>query len=26
VDDVWREVRVHPCQIGPSFLRDDTPA
>lgn len=20
VDDVWREVRVHPCQIGPWFL------
>jgi uncharacterized protein YciI len=20
VDDVWREVRVHQCQIGPSFL------
>ncbi|GGU87253.1 hypothetical protein GCM10010211_61860 [Streptomyces albospinus] len=20
VDDVWREVRVHPCQVGPSFL------
>lgn len=20
VEDVWREVRVHPCRIGPSFL------
>lgn len=20
VDDVWREVHVHPCQVGPSFL------
>ena len=20
VDDVRREVRVHPCQVGPSFL------
>lgn len=20
VDDVWREVRVHPCRIGPAFL------
>lgn len=21
VDDVWREVSVHRCQIGPSFLK-----
>jgi len=27
VDDVWREVRVHPCQVGPPFLPtgDQTP-